>query len=588
MYRKILQILPLTLVLILLTGQMKGQGFLHTDGKYIAEPDGEHFIIRSMGLGGWMLQEGYHMKTAGIADTQHEIENKLAALTSESFKDEFYESWLKNHFTKRDLDSLKAWGFNAVRPALHYQWFTPAIENEPVEGEITWREKGFKMMDSLVKWAKANEMYVIFDLHAAPGGQGYNASISDYNPDKPSLWESEANKRKTAALWKKIAERYADERWVGGYDLINETNWTFQGKEDNKNGCADTENKPLRNLMGRITDSIRTVDENHIIFVEGNCWANNFAGLTPPWDDNMVYSFHKYWNDNNKGSIQEFLDMRETHDIPLWLGETGENSNTWFTECIQLLENHDIGWSWWTHKQLDDIDDPLIIPSNPAYEEVLDYWSGDGDKPSESRVKEGFRQLAKDAKLENCEWHKDVIDAMFRQVETSATKPFKKHELPGRVYAVHYDMGRVNHAYYDNVYQNTDMETTPNKGGEYRNDGVDIETCEDDESMGYNVGWIEDGEWMQYTVEVAEAGSYRFKFRVASAEDAGGINLTTAEGDVLTTVDVGHTGGWQSWQTVTSEPVELSKGKQIIRLKADPGGFNLNYFEAEAASGKKK
>ena len=72
-------------------------------------------------------------------------------------------------------------------------------------------------------------MYVILDLHAAPGGQGMDQGISDYDPSKPSLWESEANRDKTVALWQRIAAYYAEEPWIAGYDLINETNWEMPG-----------------------------------------------------------------------------------------------------------------------------------------------------------------------------------------------------------------------------------------------------------------------------------------------------------------------------------------------------------------------
>ena len=87
---------------------------------------------------------------------------------------------------------------------LHYNLFTLPIEKEPVEGENTWLDKGFSIVDELLQWCEENQVYLILDLHAAPGGQGANASISDYNPDLPSLWESDLNKNKTIALWKKI------------------------------------------------------------------------------------------------------------------------------------------------------------------------------------------------------------------------------------------------------------------------------------------------------------------------------------------------------------------------------------------------
>jgi len=581
--KRIAKITGISITLLILQLQVKSQGFMHAEGKYIVDKDGAPFISRSMGIGGWMLQEGYHMKTAGLADTQHEIEEKLVELTSDEFKDIFYESWLTNHFTKRDIDSLKAWGFNSIRPALHYKWFTPPVEEEPVQGEITWCQKGFELLDSLIKWCTEKEMYLFLDLHAAPGSQGYNASISDYDPEKPSLWESEYNKRKTAMLWKKIAERCKHEPWVGGYDLINETNWTFEGnfdEENGKNGCSDSKNTPLRNLLEEITDSIRIVDKNHMIIIEGNCWANNFAGLTPPWDENLVYSFHKYWNPNTTNAIQEFLDLRETFNVPIWLGETGENSNTWFTNCIQLMESHQIGWSWWTLKQLNDIDDPFIIPSNTGYEKVLKYWGDEGNKPTTKEVEEAFLQLAEDSKTENCIVHKDVIDAMFRQTKTDDTKPFKTHNLPGVIYATDYDMGKVNHAWYDVDYTNTDFNTTTNQGGLYRNDGVDIERCEDETTNGFNVGWIESGEWLQYTFDVRNSGNYHISVRAASKSGEGQVSLEFNDNWTEEITFVPATGGWQQWVTIDAGTAYLQKGRNTLVIKAEAGGFNLNYIQA--------
>jgi len=166
---------------------------------------------------------------------------------------------------------------------MHYNLYTLPIEDEPISGQNTWLNKGFEMTDSLLSWCEQNEMYLILDLHAAPGGQGYDQAISDYDPSKPSLWESSANRSKAASLWKKLAERYKDEQWIGGYDLLNEPNWNLPGGQ------------LLRAFYDMVTDSIRSVDTNHIIYIEGNWFANTFTGLTPPWDSNLVYSPHKYW-----------------------------------------------------------------------------------------------------------------------------------------------------------------------------------------------------------------------------------------------------------------------------------------------------
>ena len=316
---------------------LSAQG-LKAEGKKIIDQNGNEVLLRGMGLGGWMLMEGYMMQSSDVADTQHEFRQRLEDLMGVDNTNVFFDKWLENHVTKADIDSLSSWGFNSVRLPMHYNLFTLPIEEESVEGENTWLTKGFTIIDELLQWCEENEVYLILDLHAAPGGQGANAAISDYNPDLPSLWESELNKNKTIALWKKLAERYKDEEWIGGYDLLNEVNWEMEN-----------DNEELLNLYKDITTEIRAVDNNHIIFIEGNGFANDFNGLTPPWDDNMVYSFHKYWSENTTESIQWVLDIREENNVPLWMGEAGENSNVWFTDAIELLETNDIGSVSYTH-----------------------------------------------------------------------------------------------------------------------------------------------------------------------------------------------------------------------------------------------
>jgi len=232
---------------------------------------------------------------------------------------------------------------------MHYNLYTLPIEKEEASNENTWLEEGFKMTDNLLNWCAVNKMYLILDLHAAPGGQGKDANISDYDESKPSLWESTANQDKMVAFWKTIAERYKDNPWIGGYDIINEPNWNFSGT--NKNGCDEKLNVPLRALQVRITNAIRKVDANHLIIAEGNCWGNNYSGMFPIWDDNMVLSFHKYWNYNDNASIQQMVDYRKQYNVPIWLGESGENSNAWFREAIILMESNNIGWAFWPMKK---------------------------------------------------------------------------------------------------------------------------------------------------------------------------------------------------------------------------------------------
>lgn len=553
--------------------------YLHSNGKYIVDGDNHEFIMRSMGLGGWMLQEGYMLGTGSFAPTQHEIRALMEASMGKARTDDFYKAWLANHCTKTDIDSLASWGFNAVRPALHYNLFTLPVEEEPVAGQDTWLESGFQMVDSLIDWCKAHDMYVILDMHSTPGGQGKNASISDYDPDKPSLWESRENQRKLVALWQKLAKRYANEKYVGGYDLINETNWSFTGT--NPNGC-DSRNEPLRDMMIRLTKAIREVDQNHMIFVEGNCWANNWDDLLPPWDDNMAYSFHKYWNKTDKESINEFLEYRDQYNVPLWMGESGENSNQWFYETIHMLEEQKIGWSWWPLKKIGSIVGPLTAIQSPEYTQLLKEWEN-GETPDPDSCYETLMQIADNLKIENCIYHPDVIDAMFRQQTEATTVPYKKLVVPGVIHAVDFDMGRYDIAYHDVDYKNDKGRGRWNRGHQYRNDGVDIEISKDSSELsnGYNVAWIEDGEWMLYTINVEESGSYQISCRVEGSERAGSFHLDIDDKDVTDEIFTDVTAEDQRWTDVVVNNIELEKGKHKMKFYAERGGFNLNYFQFE-------
>jgi len=172
-----------------------GQGFLHRDGQKIVDANGNNIILRGLGLGGWMVQEGYMMQTQSFASPQYQIKQKIQDVVGEQGTKEFYAAYKANGITKRDVDSLAAWGFNSIRLPMHYNLYTPPIEAEK-NNEITWIEEGFTMTDNLLKWCAENKIYLILDLHATPGGQGNDAAISDYDTTKPSLWESEANQKK--------------------------------------------------------------------------------------------------------------------------------------------------------------------------------------------------------------------------------------------------------------------------------------------------------------------------------------------------------------------------------------------------------
>jgi endoglucanase len=568
-------LLLLTIVLVCFQASSFGQ-FLKTDGPLIVNDKGEKVILRGMGLGGWMLQEGYMFHLSFLGQ-QYKIKAKIEDVVGADKTKQFYEAWLANHTTKADIDSMAVWGFNSIRLPMHYNLYTLPVDQEKTPGENTWLEKGFVMTDSLLQWCKANKMYLILDLHAAPGGQGNDLPISDRDPAKPSLWESEANQQKMIAFWRKTAARYANEPWIGGYDIINEPNWGFEDARDTR-GTSEKKNEPLRKLMMDITKAIREVDQKHIVIIEGNGFGNNYRGVLPAWDNNLVLSFHKYGNFNTTGAINNFLQLRDQYRIPLWLGESGENSNTWFTEAIGLAESNNIGWAWWQEKKM-GLRNPLEIKQPAGYQSLLSYWSGKGPKPSEAEAWKTLQELLENLKIKNNIAHYDVMDAMFRQVQTAAAVPSKKHIITNNItiQAVDFDWGRQRSAYYDKdtaSYQYTPgVNTRGNRGGAYRNDGVDIQA----DSLGNN--WlhsIEDSEWVQYTVQVPRAGKYNVSFNVAAATDGGRLSLLEKDQHLIKDVSIPNTGGERNWQFTQPQYLYLKKGTIVLRVQAEKGGFTFN------------
>ena len=536
------------------------EGFLKVDGTRIVDDRDKPVILRGMGLGGWMLQEGYMLQLGEIG-RQHRIRAKLVELVGKERTAAFYRAWLDNHTTEADIAAMATWGFNSVRLPIHFDQLTLPADREPTPGEDTWLEEGFQRIDRLLAWSKAHHVYLILDLHAAPGGQGNDLAISDRDPAKPSLWESAENQRKTVALWTKLAARYKDEPWIGGYDLINEPNWSF-ATPGKGHGCDETENRAVWALQQRITAAIRAVDRRHIVIVEGNCWGNNYQGLPPAWDANMVLSFHKYWNRNDAASIADIVKLRGNYGRPIWLGESGENSNVWFRDAIALVEGEGIGWAFWPLKKI-GFNQPLEIAPGPGWAAVVAWMTGKGPKPDPDTAYAAMMHLAENSRFERNIPHPDVIDAMLRQPHDASTRPFVPHRLAAgalTIRAVDYDLGPAGIAYADTVDANYHVATGGeraawNNGSTYRNDGVDIAREADGRPI---VTDFVTGEWMRYGVAVAKAGRWAMTIRARSAK-GGTIALGDREIVVPASAD---------WRELTLSDVALAAGAVPLVLRA--------------------
>ena len=400
----------------------RAPGFVHADHQQIVDAQGNPLILRGLNLGGWMVQEGYMMGLSNLK-AQRVIRGRIAQIIGERKTETFYQSWRDNAVTRADIDAMAKWGFNSVRLPMHWNLFIKDTPGKAAKGGIVWNEEGFRRVDALIAWLKANDMVLILDLHAAPGGQGHDIAISDRNPRKPSLWDSPEDQRKMIALWSEIARRYKDEPTIAGYDLLNEPNWGFQDKTD-KGGCRETGNEPLRELYERTIHAIRAIDANHMLIIEGNCWGNNYAGLLPVADRNTTLSFHKYWTPTTQESIEPFLRLREQYDMPLWNGESGENNNGWYARAVALQEKNGIGWAWWPLKKI-GAGNPLEIEAGAGYRRLSAYLRGEGEKPPAKAAFAALMQLAADSRFDRNVHHRDVVDALLGTLHRDKTTPLQ-------------------------------------------------------------------------------------------------------------------------------------------------------------------
>ncbi|EHO43111.1 glycoside hydrolase family 5 [Caldithrix abyssi DSM 13497] len=536
--------------------------FIKTKSGMFINAQGKEVFFKGLGLGGWLVPEGYMLHMPGFGSPSS-INAQIEDVIGASNADQFWKKYRANYVTRADIQLIASWGFNLIRLPFNYRLLSP--EGQPG----VYLEEGFAVIDSLIEWCRAHRLYVVLDMHCAPGGQNAD-NISDSDGFEARLWTETANQDRTVEIWQKIAQRYANDTTVVGYDLLNEPVLP--------QGYPATE---LRSLYMRITSAIRQVDPNHIVFIEGNWYGTDFTSLTPPWDANLSYSFHKYWNETSVATIQSYLNIRKTYGTPLWMGESGENSNHWFASVVQMLEENKVSWCWWTHKKFETITSPFSARLTSGFQSLVDYWNGQGAKPDQTFAFGVLMQTAENLKFEQCDFRPDVLQALFNPDFLTRSSPFKKHEIPGTINCVDFDYGGNGVAYHDTDYQRTrwDVYTPWNTGEQYRNDGVDIEESRDDGGAKYSVGWIESGEWLNYTIQVKSNGLYDVILRVASPQSSGKVQLLMDDLALTDPISINKTGGWYNWDTITIKNLALQSGQRLLTLKFLNGGFNINQME---------
>jgi len=403
------RVLVVCLVVALLTmGAEAAQRLATVKGRQIIGADSRPILLRGISLGNWLLPEGY-MFHFEKAVSPRLIEDAFTELVGPDQMRQFWRTWRQRYVTRADVQLLKRLGFNSLRVPFSYKVLTPEEYPE------VWLDEGFTCLDKVIAWAREADMLVILDMHAAPGGQ--TGDNIDDSWGHPWLYESEENQARTVAIWQRLARRYRDNPTVLGYELLNEPIAHFTDK--------NRFNPMLEPLYRRITSAIRVEDPDHLIFLGGAQWNTNFAVFGAPFDAKAVYTFHRYWASNDEAGIADFLRFREKYEVPLWMGESGENTDAWIGGFRATLEKADVGWAFWPYKKMDATSCVASFERPPHWAEIVRYADtmrgGTFEEKRKARpgvavAREALYALLRNIELDRCRVNKGFVEALGLKV----------------------------------------------------------------------------------------------------------------------------------------------------------------------------
>lgn len=384
------------------------KSFFSTKGKDIVDLKGNPILLKGINLGNWMVPEGYmfHFKNTNSPHLINETFNQLIG-TFETKK--FWQTFQQNYITSEDISFIKNSGFNSVRIPFNYRLFTLDDDVNKLEGP------GYKLLDNVISWCRQENLYVILDMHCAPDGQTGDNIDDSYA--YPFLFESAEAQELTAKIWGKLAAKYSDEEIIIGYDLLNEPIPHFFDK--------NYFNPLLEPLYKKLVAEIRKYDKNHICFLGGAQWDTNFEVFGKPFDNKLVYTFHKYWTDPTKEVIQDYINFSEKYNVPLWMGESGENTNDWIQKFRTVLEDNNIGWCFWPYKKLDSERNIVSIEKPADYNLITDFAAADrssyekirNSRPSSEKIKTIFSEYLNNIKLSNCKINYGYLKALGLKIK---------------------------------------------------------------------------------------------------------------------------------------------------------------------------
>ncbi len=389
----------------------ESKDFIRTSGVDLVHADGRPFEIRGTNLGSWFNPEGYHFLFPRSTTSPHRIHEGLCQLVGPAYMEHFWRKFRENYVSREDIEYIAATGATTVRLPFHYKLFT----DEEYLG-LRSPEEGYALLDRAVEWCRDAGLRLILDMHDCPGGQTGDNIDDSYG--YPWLFRSPEMQDRFVEVWRNIAARYADEPTILGYDLMNEPiAHYFEDKEEL--------NALLQPLMIRVSHAIREVDPNHILILAGAQWNTNFK-VYGDWtfDDNLLFTCHIYKCPPTAGSLRGFTQFRDLTQRPMYMGETGENTDEWIASFRQALDEQRIGWTFWSYKRLDSERAFVSVPLPEGWQTICDFLAADRSDYHAiraARPDQEFCRQVLDAYLDNCRFSACLRNSGY--VEALGLKP---------------------------------------------------------------------------------------------------------------------------------------------------------------------
>ncbi len=247
---------------------------LKTSGTQWVDANGKQVLLKGTNLGSWLVQEFWMLGQGGNGVTdQCTLEAKLTERFGYSEKERLIKLYRDSWITERDWDQIKAFGLNVVR--LPILWSVIEDEKRPK----TLRADAWNHLDWSIAQAKKRGIYVILDLHGAPGGQTPNDHTGCAGQNK--YWTDTDAQDRTRWLWQQIAGKYKDEPVVAAYDPLNEP-W---------GATSDA-------MVTRVEDlykTIRAVDDKHIVLLPSHYGSiDGYGNPTSKGLTNVAFEIHPY------------------------------------------------------------------------------------------------------------------------------------------------------------------------------------------------------------------------------------------------------------------------------------------------------